>query len=129
MLHGGKQVPPSQKPLLTTTTTTLPPIVIAGAMMYEAELAQALARRIMEAVTLGAWIIVGDDDTGQREDGRDHFEAELRRTMTTTMGTTNTNTNLNLTWIKSTVQCKSLGWKEKQVQILHINPPPDLVCC
>jgi predicted nicotinamide N-methyase len=94
------------------------PIVVAGAMMYEAELAQALARRIVEAAALGAWVIIGDDDTGQREDGRDLFEAELRRGMVE---------ETNLTWIKTTVKCKSLGWNEKQVQLLHINAPPDLL--
>ena len=96
------------------TSLNLRPIVVAGTMMYTAELAQVMARRVAEAVLLGAWVIVGDDETGHRENGREIFEVELSRLLDTSDQTI---------WTKSTVKCKSLGWKEKQVTVLHINPP------
>lgn len=97
-----------------TTSVDPTPILVAGAMMYASELAQALARRVAEAVLLGAWVIVGDDETGQRESGRELFATELSRLLDDTD---------KMIWTKSTVKCKSLGWKEKQVTVLHINPP------
>jgi len=93
----------------------LQPIVVAGAMMYEAKLAQALAGRIAEALSHGAWIIVSDDDTGQRENGRELFEKELSRVLDISKA--------DLIWTRTEVKCEALGWKEKKVQVLHINPP------
>jgi len=58
----------SKKPLSKKSTN--PKIVIATAMLYEASLAETLARRAFEAC---AWVIIGDDDTVERDGGRQLF--------------------------------------------------------
>ena len=55
------------------------PIVIATSVLYEADLAEAMAKRVAEAAAMGAWVIVGDCDSGQREGGRERFELELEK--------------------------------------------------
>jgi predicted nicotinamide N-methyase len=93
--------------------TELPPIVAASAMMYQADLAEALAKRVSEAYRLGAWIIIGDDDTGNREGGRERFEAELQRYLQLD----------DVRWVRSTVRCRELKWAQKHVEILQLNNP------
>lgn len=119
----------------TTTRSTAPPIVIAAAMMYEADLAQGLARRLMEACSLGAWVILGDDDTGERDGGRASFLAEFARLedeLLLVSSTRNDNTNLRKSkvervWTDVIVKNAELGWREKQVRLLHLNPPPGIL--
>jgi predicted nicotinamide N-methyase len=94
-------------------STELPPIVVASAMMYQANLAEALAKRVSEAYRLGAWIIIGDDDTGNREGGRERFEANLQRHLQLD----------DVRWVHSTVKCKELKWAQKHVEILQLNNP------
>ena len=56
------------------------PIMIASAMLYESALAKALAWRVVEAChTHDAWVIVGDDETGERDGGLSIFLNELER--------------------------------------------------
>eukprot|EP00978_Attheya_sp_CCMP212_P047807 scaffold434113_cov51-Attheya_sp.AAC.1 len=96
------------------SSSPFPPLVLAGAVLYEADLAEVLARRVAEAVNdFGAWVIIGDDDTGQREGGRGLFEAELERLGIAPL----------LSMSTTTVKCKALSWNEKQVTLLHINSP------
>lgn len=108
----------------STTTRTAPPIVIAAAMMYEADLAQALARRLMEACSLGAWVILGDDDTGQRDGGRASFMAEFARLEDESSSRNSNIKKVERVWTDVTVKSAELGWREKQVRLLHLNPPP-----
>jgi len=92
-------------------------IVIATAMMYESKLAAVLARRAFEACSRGAWVIIGDDDTGEREGGRQMFTSELDQ-IEKEKGVA-----FDRTWTSSIVQNKSLNWKAKNVKTLHINAP------
>mmetsp|Transcript_6025 Transcript_6025/g.13115 ORF Transcript_6025/g.13115 Transcript_6025/m.13115 type:complete len:305 (+) Transcript_6025:114-1028(+) len=89
-------------------------IVVATAMLYQPQLAQALARRVAEAFQMGAWIIIGDDDTGNI--ARDSFETELK----TLLGDEILSDD---GWIKTTVKCPELGWTQKNVRILQLNSP------
>jgi predicted nicotinamide N-methyase len=104
----------SSSPLpIQIRSTELPPIVVASAMMYQADLAEALAKRVSEAYRLGAWIIIGDDETGNREGGRERFEAELQRYLQLD----------DVHWVHSTIKCKELKWIQKHVEILQLNHP------
>lgn len=95
-------------------------IVAAAAMMYGEDLAKLLARRVYEACARGAWVIVGDDDTGEREGGRRAFMSEFARLEQTN------GKEFPSTWTKSIVKEESLKWNEKRVQILHLNQPSDI---
>ena len=98
--------------------------MIATAMMYEASLATGLARRAFEAcMRHGAWVIIGDDDTGEREGGRERFLSELDLLEIENDGSE----SLRRIWTSSSVKSKELRWSEKQVKILHINPPEGIV--
>jgi predicted nicotinamide N-methyase len=103
------------------------PIVIAAAMMYEADLAQALARRLMEACALGAWVILGDDDTGERDGGRASFMAEFARLEDELLLSSTRSNKVARVWTDVTVKNMELGWREKQVRLLHLNPPPGIL--
>jgi predicted nicotinamide N-methyase len=114
----------------STTTRTLPPLVIAAAMMYEADLAKGLARRLMEACSLGAWVILGDDETGERDGGRASFMAEFARLEDELLLSSCRNDNISKVervWTDVTVKNAELGWREKQVRLLHLNPPPGIL--
>ena len=90
-------------------------------MLYEQSLATGLARRAFEACSRGAWVIIGDDDTGEREGGRDLFVSELDR-LEKEKGV-----GFRRFWKNSAVKSKELKWNEKQVQILHLNAPGGIV--
>ena len=102
------------------------PIVVAAAMMYEGALAQGLARRALEAARRGAWVIIGDDDTGERERGRSMFEAELDRLEKESAKQQNIPTFPRV-WVDQMVQCQELGWAEKRVKLFHLNPPSEML--
>ena len=116
----------------STNARTAPPIVIAAAMMYEADLAQGLAGRLMEACSLGAWVILGDDDTGERDGGRAFFMAEFARLEDELLLSSSSRNDSSLSkvkrvWTDVTVKNAELGWREKQVRLLHLNPPPGIL--
>ena len=106
-------------PVLSSNSTT-PQMLIATAMMYEADLATVLAQRAMEACQSGAWVVIGDDDTGEREGGRNLFVSEMDR-MEKEQGV-----SFARTWTTSKVRSKALSWNEKAVRVLHLNAPPDV---
>jgi len=111
----------SESPLpMPKTSSTNQKVVIATAMMYESSIAGVLARRALEACALGAWVMIGDDDTGEREGGRQHFVSELDK-LEKEKGVT-----FRRTWTSSVVKSKPLQWSEKQVKILHLNAPEDV---
>jgi predicted nicotinamide N-methyase len=112
----------SSLPLPLESKNKQPPIVIAAAMMYQADLAEALARRLAEACAQNAWVILGDDDTGEREGGREKFLMEFAR-----IQEGQGDKPINQVWTEVTVKHKSLGWVAKQVKLLHLNPPPGIV--
>jgi predicted nicotinamide N-methyase len=89
-------------------------IVVATTMLYNSSLANALARRVAEALQKGAWIIVGDDDTGSI--ARQQFEAELESLLGAA-------TLSDCRWEETTVKCPELGWTQKHVRILQLNSP------
>lgn len=89
-------------------------IVVATTMLYDASLAKALARRVAEAFQKGAWIIMGDDDTGSI--ARQQFEAELKKLL-------GASTQSDCHWEETTVKCPELGWTQKHVRILQLNSP------
>jgi predicted nicotinamide N-methyase len=105
----------------SSSNHTQPPIVIAAAMLYQADLAEGLARRLSEACAHhNAWVILGDDDTGEREGGREKFLKEFARIQ-------GGNKPIRQVWTEVTVKNKSLGWVAKQVKLLHLNPPPGIL--
>jgi len=115
-------------------TTTPPsdnnkqPIMIATSVLYEAHLAEAMARRVVEAVELGAWVIVGDCDSGQRDGGRQRFEKELDEKLIRLAAQQLSNEKVEATgrapsWLPAVAKCSQLGWTEKHVRILHLNRP------
>jgi predicted nicotinamide N-methyase len=114
---------PLPLPKISDSKTAPRPIVLAAAMMYESDLAEALAKRAVEACNLGAWVIIGDDDTGQRENGRHKFQAELDRLEEMA---SNDALTIDRVWTNTIVKCKALGWSEKSVKLLHLNPPSDI---
>jgi hypothetical protein len=104
-------------PLVNSKSTNSPrPIVIAASMMYEADLAQALARRLAEAVhEWDAYVIVGDCDSGHREGGCDLFLAVLDELLPPH--------ETHHVWTSVTVTNAKLKWQAKQVRLLLLNPP------
>jgi len=109
----------TDRPLPMSNSENRTKIVTATAMMYDADVAQGLARRAVEACARGAWVIIGDDDTGEREGGRQLFTAELDR-MEKEKGV-----QFSRVWKQSAVKYKPLQWSEKPVRLLHLNAPPD----
>lgn len=109
----------TDRPLPMSNAENRKKIVTATAMMYEADVAMGLARRAFEACARGAWVIIGDDDTGEREGGRQLFTAELDR-MEEEKGL-----QFSRVWKQSAVKYKPLQWSAKPVKLLHLNAPPD----
>ena len=110
----------SESPLpMSNASSTNQKVVIATAMLYESSVAGVLARRAIEACARGAWVMIGDDDTGEREGGRKYFVSELDK-LEKEKGFT-----FRRTWTSSVVKSKPLQWSEKQVKILHLNAPED----
>jgi len=99
------------------------PIVIATSMFYDADLAGSMANRVAEAAALGAWVIVGDCDAGQREGGRQLFEMELARRLKLIMGGNGGDEVRKIRWNPAVARCPELGWREKHVRLLHLNSP------
>ena len=97
-----------------------PKIVIATTMMYEPGLATILAQRALEACRCGAWVVIGDDDTGEREGGRTLFVSELDRLEK------QEEIFFPRIWTDTKVKSKALQWNEKRVQILHLNAPDNI---
>jgi len=95
-------------------------VVVASAVLYESTLAEAVARRVFEACEKGAYFILGDDDTSNREGGAERFEAELAQLEN------ENGVSLRRSCSHEIVQHESFGWTEKRVRILHINPPPHI---
>ena len=84
-------------------------IVIASAVLYDADLAKALAQRVIEACENGAWVILGDDETGERDGGRSAFLS-----VTDAAGIKSTST-------ETIVVNQALGWQAKAVKLIHFN--------
>ena len=110
----------SEKSLPLSSASSTKKVVIATAMMYESSLATILARKAFEACSRGAWVIIGDDDTGNREGGRERFVAELDQLEKKNC------LSFQRIWTSTAVRSKVLRWNEKQVKILHMNPPDDI---
>jgi predicted nicotinamide N-methyase len=100
----------------------LQPIVIATAVLYESELADFMAARVAEAVGLGAYVVVADGDEGQREGGRQRFEIALDERLDELDGG-----HTRSTWIPVVAKCPELGWRQKNVRLMHLNGPPDAI--
>ena len=97
-------------------------LVIAAAMLYDSDLAKMLARRVYEACYVhDAWVIIGDDDTGIRDNGREIFLQELVRLEEQEQQ--RRNSKVSRTWISSIVRNTNLKWNEKQIHILQMNSP------
>ena len=118
----------SKNPLPIVTNTgsavfdhTNRPLVMAAAMLYSTELALLLARRAFEATHQhNAWVVIGDDDSGEREGGRSRFFQELDRLEH------QDGRSVSRTITKSVVQNQSLKWSEKRIQLIHLNHPDDI---
>lgn len=93
-------------------------IVTATAMMYDSEVAKQLAHRAFEACARGAWVILGDDDTGEREGGRKLFISELDKVEK------ENGKQFSRVWKQSAVKYQPLQWSDKPVKLLHYNAPP-----
>lgn len=104
----------SSEPLPIQITEGTQAIVVATAMLYQPQLAQALARRVAQAFEKGAWIIVGDDDTGNI--AREFFQAQLESLLGDAILSDDV-------WTETTVKCPELGWTQKNVRILQLNSP------
>ena len=104
----------------------LQPIVIATSVLYEADLAEAMAKRVAEAADMGAWVIIGDCDSGQREGGRERFELGLEKRLEM-IGAEKTvgrdNVQKKMRWNPAVARCPDLGWREKNVRLMHLNSP------
>lgn len=97
-------------------------ILVASAVLYDKDLAKAMAGRVMEACEKGVWVILADDDTGLREGGREVFEEEWEK-LVTKKGL-DTSGRISSQWSHSTIQQKDVfGWSNKPVQLLHFNRP------
>ena len=107
----------SKRPLPLSASSPNTKIVVATAMMYEAGLAKILAHRAFEACSRGAWVIIGDDDTGEREGGRDLFLSEFQK-LEKSKGV-----SFKKEQIRSTVKSKTMNWSSKQVILVHLNSP------
>lgn len=110
----------SERPLPMSKSSPNQKIVIAGAMMYDSSLAVVLAHRAFEACARGAWVIIGDDDTGEREGGRELFLSELDQIEK------EKGVEFQKHLTSSVVKSKPLQWNEKQVKVLHINAPENI---
>lgn len=101
------------------------PIVIATSVLYEADLAEAMANRVAEAAAMGAWVIVGDCDSGQREGGRERFELELEKRLKSIRAERGGDecVQKKIHWNQAVAKCPELGWREKNVRLLHLNSP------
>lgn len=101
------------------------PIVIATSVLYEADLAEAMANRVAEAAAMGAWVIVGDCDSGQREGGRERFELELEKRLKSIRAERGGDDYVQkkIHWNQAVAKCPELGWREKNVRLLHLNSP------
>lgn len=89
-------------------------LVVAADLLYEHDLAVAVASRIAEAAARGSWVVVGD----QRRSGRDAFLRSLRKR--TPEGTHYAFDELA---DEVSVQLPALGWKAKRVGMMRINEP------
>ena len=98
------------------------PIVIATSVLYEADLAEAM---VAEAAAMGAWVIVGDCDSGQREGGRERFELELEKRLKSIRAERGGDDYVQkkIHWNQAVAKCPELGWREKNVRLLHLNSP------
>jgi hypothetical protein len=67
------------------------------------------------------WVIVGDDDTGERDEGRKVFLDELQRLEQDLPAP------IPRVWMHSKVQNDNLGWRDKTAHLLHLNPPSSLL--
>jgi hypothetical protein len=67
---------------------------------------------------------IGDDDTGQRDGGRASFMAEFARLEDESSFRNSSIKKVERVWTDVTVKSAELGWREKQVRLLHLNPPP-----
>lgn len=101
------------------------PIVIATSVLYEADLAEAMANRVAEAAAMGAWVIVGDCDSGQREGGREIFEMKLEKRLKLIRAENGGDGDVQrkICWNPAVARCPELGWREKNVRLLHLNSP------
>ena len=112
----------------TTTTTIAQPIVLGCSVLYDAKLAKGMARRFVEACREhNAWVIVGDDDTGERDGGRKVFLDELQRLENQGEDQRGMPRSIPRVWTHSKVQNEALGWRDKTAHLLHLNPPPSLL--
>ena len=89
-------------------------------MTAELALPIVLAQRTFQACMDGAWVIIGDDDTGNRGNGREKFLTELDRLEK------GHDIKFQRIWNSSVIKNTSLGWNAKQVKLLHLNPPDDI---
>ncbi|CAB9497420.1 expressed unknown protein [Seminavis robusta] len=126
-----KQHQNSASSLLTTSiydiTQPLPPpndskttrsqqLFLASCVLYEGDLGIAMAQRVKEAYQRGMWILLGDDDSGYREGGRQSFLEQLA------LGSLGSITS-QIEWKQGTVQCTEMGWREKPFSFLEFNAP------
>lgn len=99
---------------LPNITTAQQQLFLASCVLYEGDLSIAMAQRVKEAYQRGMWILLGDDDTGYREGGRQRFLEQLGSDMSN-----------QIEWKQGTVQCKEMGWREKPFSFLELNAPPN----
>ena len=101
-----------QQPLPEESLCQSKTLLVATCVLYEGPLAEAMAERIAQAFKQNLWIIVGDDDTGYREDGRAKFEDLLKE-----------KSGIAPKWKHGTVECASLGWRAKPFSYFELNAP------
>jgi ribosomal protein L11 methylase PrmA len=87
-------------------------VLVASCVLYEGDLGVIMARRIAEAYERGIWIMLGDDDAGFREGGRQRFVEQLEDDI-----------NVSVKWNHGVVRCSELGWKQKSFSYLELNAP------
>jgi SAM-dependent methyltransferase len=91
-------------------------ILVACTMLYEHVLAAALAKRISEAIrNFDAWVILGEDVTGERESGRSVFLAAMDNDSDLLVS--------NSSNIAVHIKNPALGWQSKETQIWEWNNP------
>ena len=108
----------SKKQLPMSTSSSNKKIVVAAAMLYDAKLATMLAHKAFEACVRGAWVIIGDDDTGEREGGRQIFLREFEN-LEKRAGIASFRMDVESSEVKS----EPLNWSAKRVVLLHLNAP------
>ena len=89
-------------------------VLIASAVLYQADLAEAFGRRVIEACDAGAWVIIGDDTTGERDGGRSIFLDIIKEAGIATQS------------IEMTVANQQLGWQAKAVKLIQLNAPENV---